>query len=990
VWEILIVLVIAGVAWVRLLSVETENRRLRHDLGSIREEIQALRQAFLKRISALEENVVEPSGDVASQPVAKPVFDGEPEHSATPVPEVVVEEPAPVARSVAEALTPPPPPAPPFQRPASPKPQKLPIRINWEQWVGVRGAAVLGAAVLGLAAVLFLQYSIESGLISPALRVAAGFIAGALAVAASEWLRKKSYSTQADALAGGGVIILYAATWAARILYGFIGSVTAGALMVLITVVCGYLAWRHRALSTALLGLLGGFATPLLHSTGQDRPITLFAYLLMLNVGLYALSRARNWPILSALAMLVTVFYQAGWIFTRMDADRSWLGLCVLGVFAAFYVASVWAQGDRTSSPLEKWARAAGVVTPFGFAAYFAASVELSPHLFPLAGLLALLSLATAWLGRDEEMRILPVVAAAADVGIVTAWVSQTTFDTARSWELAVAMILFAAAFHAPWEWFKRRDPVGDHPSFRVPALASAACLALLLAPTSGFNPAMGFVAWLSALTVLSLLLIRQDSLREGIRGTWAASLAIGVGFAIAINYRPPSGQPPQYWLYLLALIFSAALLLPGRFESDLVRKISLLRAAVVAPIVIALGMFPLADALHVPDIFFLAVALLLGVLLAIAAEQLRHGGVLTLAACLVAILHWLWAIEVSRSTPTGGPLTLMFASVLLFTAWPLVLPALRENRWALRTSALAGPLWFAALYGPYERVFGDGYPAVLPLVLATVAAAALVIYRGLPLISDASKKHAAVWYAAVALSFIALAIPLQLEKEWVLIGWAIQGALLIRLWQKLDHPGLKYFALSLLAVVTVWLLLPDAWAFHSRSGQPILNWLMYTYLVPAAALIASAIGLRAYEVSRARGWETPFYRGGQPIGAGVCGFAGILVTFVWINLTVLDVFSTGREIDFGFERMAARDLTLSFAWALFALTLLGVGFRTKIRPLRWVSLAFLLVTIGKVFLYDLGELDDLYRVASLVGLALSLILVSLAYQRFVFSQKSD
>ena len=52
---------------------------------------------------------------------------------------------------------------------------------------------------------------------------------------------------------------------------------------------------------------------------------------------------------------------------------------------------------------------------------------------------------------------------------------------------------------------------------------------------------------------------------------------------------------------------------------------------------------------------------------------------------------------------------------------------------------------------------------------------------------------------------------------------------------------------------------------------------------------------------------------------------------------------------------------------------------------LRWISLAFLVLTIGKVFLYDLGELKDLYRVASLLGLAVSLILVSLAYQRFVF-----
>ena len=52
---------------------------------------------------------------------------------------------------------------------------------------------------------------------------------------------------------------------------------------------------------------------------------------------------------------------------------------------------------------------------------------------------------------------------------------------------------------------------------------------------------------------------------------------------------------------------------------------------------------------------------------------------------------------------------------------------------------------------------------------------------------------------------------------------------------------------------------------------------------------------------------------------------------------------------------------------------------------MRWLSLGLLVVTLGKVFLHDLGELEDLYRVASLVGLAVSLIIVSLVYQRFVF-----
>ena len=115
---------------------------------------------------------------------------------------------------------------------------------------------------------------------------------------------------------------------------------------------------------------------------------------------------------------------------------------------------------------------------------------------------------------------------------------------------------------------------------------------------------------------------------------------------------------------------------------------------------------------------------------------------------------------------------------------------------------------------------------------------------------------------------------------------------------------------------------------------------------------------------------------------------AAVAVVFVWINLTIFDFYSVGPELTISFERMAARDLTLSLSWALYALLLLGIGFTRNSEGLRWTSLAFLVLTIGKVFLHDLGELEDLYRVASLVGLALSLMVVSLAYQRFVFSKR--
>jgi uncharacterized membrane protein len=59
-------------------------------------------------------------------------------------------------------------------------------------------------------------------------------------------------------------------------------------------------------------------------------------------------------------------------------------------------------------------------------------------------------------------------------------------------------------------------------------------------------------------------------------------------------------------------------------------------------------------------------------------------------------------------------------------------------------------------------------------------------------------------------------------------------------------------------------------------------------------------------------------------------------------------------------------------------------------RALRFVSLGFLLLTVAKVFLYDLAALEGLYRILSFLGLGVSLILVSLLYQRFVFSREAS
>jgi uncharacterized membrane protein len=82
------------------------------------------------------------------------------------------------------------------------------------------------------------------------------------------------------------------------------------------------------------------------------------------------------------------------------------------------------------------------------------------------------------------------------------------------------------------------------------------------------------------------------------------------------------------------------------------------------------------------------------------------------------------------------------------------------------------------------------------------------------------------------------------------------------------------------------------------------------------------------------------------------------------------------------FEPGDDAQLLLSGLWALSGLTALVAGLRRDDRALRLGSLALLLVSVGKVFLYDLSALTSLYRVGSFIGLGLLLLVAAGIWQR--------
>jgi uncharacterized membrane protein len=935
-----------------------------------------------KRLAALERRLPDADaglapGAVGAEPVAASVVDD----VGAPSPHHLPGETRDAPSGIDDGAGPPP-----FDEPLGappPQPRTRPA-IDWERWIGVQGAAVAGGVVLALAGVLLFKYSIDQGLISPAVRVIGATLVGLACLVAVQMRWRHDYPSTADALAGAGVVILYAAFWAAKALYGFIGMPVAFLLMSLVTASCCLLSMRHDSKLVALLGLTGGFLTPLLISTGSDRPLGLFGYVLVLDLALLEVARRQRWPVLAPLSLAGTVVLQLLWVAFRMGPDRLWLGLGVLAVFAllyAFYGERTRPPGDGPDQRAWAWSQTAALLSPVAFAIYFAARAELTPHVWQLGLVFAGLSAAASWVASRHGDARLAQMAAAGSVAVVTVWLLRQDLTTPLAWEAMGVSLLLALVFHA----FAERDHA-DGPSRAAVIAATTPLVVTIVVSLNALDVAPE--PWLAGWLALTALLARHAALPGRARLHYVAAGGLGAGLGLLGISRVDTVfvEPPL----ALAVLVGAAVLgrivahrahdRPDGAEADAAS--ALLALLLLGSLVFS----PLAESAHALPFLTASLLLALVALMAAATRGLGRASLATTIVTAMAQTAWV-ARALTADDEAGTALVMVLVSIVLLTAWPLVAGGvLREQRTAWWGSALAGPFLFAAVLQLWNTRFGDAAFGLPPLILAAVTLAAAA--RGRMFFPEGSPRQVSVlaWYLGVTLGFVSVAIPLQLEKEWITIGWALEGAALTALWRRLDHPGLKWLAVALLGAVTVRLVGNAALLeYHERSSWRIVNWLLYTYLVPAAALLGAAVMLRPLEVERIRPRERLVYQWDKPILASAFGLGALAVVFVWINLAIADWFSTGPYLTVSFDRMPARDLTTSIAWALYALVLLAVGLARGLSALRWVSLAVLIVTIAKVFLYDLGELRDLYRVASLAGLAFSLILVSLAYQRFVF-----
>ena len=985
-----IAFVVAFFALLRSRDLSDRVRRLESDrddamtrLATLQKLVERLRTQPVA-VTKESEKAAEPSAPAITASAAPAAAAAAP----TTPPEVTPSPVAPTPTPPAAKAPAPPPPARPSTPPTPIAVEPPPPPIDWESLLGVKGAAWVGGIALIASAIFFARWTIEQGLVTPELRFIFMLMGGIGALVAAELGLRKGYERTANPLSGAGIAILYIAFFAGHSRYDLISMPTAFAGMVFVTITACVLAVRYDAFPTAVLGLLGGFATPVALSTGEDHPVGLFTYILLLNIGLFAVGVKRRWHALFELGLLGTLLIQIGWFSKFMSPSNMLIGVVVFAVFGVLYLLlPVVSKEEDTNRVL--LTGAVGGIAPFLFGIYLASSpeyVEQWPLLFGMVALIDLAILAMAVLRGRVGLLISASVATSLTLAL---WAGQGLKPSsgASLWGSTLFAIFIVAIFGVSR---RAADRFGNLETNLYRALEMAAhtawaglgVFALIMIGHDRGTPAGPFLAVAAAMALLLIERAGHDGRLKGALSLGAAGLAmlIQIWFLSSANASTVFGYLAVPVLLSLLLSFFAGRTMSA--DKDVEGEIAVRVSCWIA----IFGLFlSLAESRLATDGWPLFIAMAAQIIV-ITGSVLRSDWTIGLPALLGAsALHMMiWQLaylKPEKYTTAFGFTTLFYFFYLLL---PMVVPFARWREallpWA--TSAFAGPAFFLPFYYVYKEAFGESAIGLLPVAMAGVSVFALrmvssrfVAHQGDELGARLRLRYLAL-FTAVALWFIAVAIPLQLDKQWITLGWALEAMALCWLFGRLPHRGLPMFAGILYALVGARLLFNPEILEYQERGMPFFNWILYTYGIATLCCLVGQSRLR-------RASDNSFIRQ----LANAIAFNGLLLGFWLVNLEILDYYSTGPFIAISHGTGYSVKLALSAGWGLYAIVLLVTGVARDLKPLRYLSLGFLLLTVAKVFLYDLSELGGIFRVFSFLGLAVGLILVSLFYQRFVFKK---
>lgn len=187
--------------------------------------------------------------------------------------------------------------------------------ISFEELIFNNIILKIGIVAFILGVGLFLKYSVDHNWIPVWLRVVMGLATGmAMLIGGVKMIHNKQ-KLFSESLFGGGIAVLYLSIFSGFALVDLLDMKYAFVGMFVITILAGVISVRFDAKSTAIFGLIGGFATPFLINSGSGNVVGLLSYMLMLNFGVLFISYYKKWTILNYMSFGITAITCAGTIF---------------------------------------------------------------------------------------------------------------------------------------------------------------------------------------------------------------------------------------------------------------------------------------------------------------------------------------------------------------------------------------------------------------------------------------------------------------------------------------------------------------------------------------------------------------------------------------------------------------------------------------------------------------------------------------------------
>jgi uncharacterized membrane protein len=275
---------------------------------------------------------------------------------------------------------------------------------------------------------------------SPTGRVIVGLLAGAGLVLWSERFRHRGFALFSYSLKAVGSGVLYLSLWAAFQLYHLLPAPVALALMILVTAWNAMMAWAQDSQLLAVYAMAGGFATPMLLSTGGNHEVFLFSYVLGIDLAIVALVRLKSWTRLLLGAFPLTVAFFIGWYAGYYKAEELATTTIFITLFGAVFASVALSRSAGSEEP-------PATLTP-------RSAIVAKEILLPLANA-AFMALAFYSVLQDSgHHALLPwmmVVLAGAYLGLMRA--PQTRIASAVHLTLAIVLLTIAIPLKANGHW---------------------------------------------------------------------------------------------------------------------------------------------------------------------------------------------------------------------------------------------------------------------------------------------------------------------------------------------------------------------------------------------------------------------------------------------------------------------------------------------------------------------------------------------------------